>query len=65
MTYQLDEPFYEISKSFLDEFPRIIGNACFLILELAVLQLPILTHTPFLLQQHGLFLFVHFSLSGI
>jgi hypothetical protein len=45
MTYQLDEPFYEISKPFLDEFPRMIGNACFLILELAVLQLPILTHS--------------------
>jgi hypothetical protein len=45
ITYQSDEPFHEISKPFLDEFPRIIGNACFLILELAVLQLPILTYT--------------------
>ncbi|MEO8763453.1 MAG: patatin-like phospholipase family protein [Ginsengibacter sp.] len=38
-----DASFYEISSAFLDEFPRVIGNACFLILELAVLQLPILT----------------------
>ena len=45
ITYQSNEPFYEISKPFLDEFPRIIGNACFLILELAVLQLPVLTYT--------------------
>jgi hypothetical protein len=31
-----------LRKPFLDEFPRVIGNACFLILELAILQLPIL-----------------------
>lgn len=33
----------EISANFLDEMPRIIGNACFLVLELAVLQSPLLT----------------------
>ena len=42
MSYESNEPYYEIGKPFLDEFPRIIGNACFLILELAVLQLPVL-----------------------
>jgi Patatin-like phospholipase len=38
-----DKPFDEIGQRFLDEFPRMIGNACFLILELAVLQLPVLS----------------------
>lgn len=33
---------FEIGKDFLNEFPRIIGNGCFLILELAVLQSPVL-----------------------
>ncbi len=38
------QTFHEVGQPFLDEFPRIIGNACFLILELAVLQLPVLNH---------------------
>ncbi len=33
-------PFSETGKSFLERFPRIIGNICFLILELATLQSP-------------------------
>lgn len=37
--------FFEIGKNFLDEFPRIIGNSCFLVLELAVLQSPALLST--------------------
>lgn len=45
ITFDSNEPYYEIGKPFLDEFPRVIGNACFLILELAVLQLPVLKHT--------------------
>ncbi len=36
--------FFEIGKSFLDEVPRIVGNSCFLVLELAVLQSPVLRH---------------------
>ncbi|PSL44809.1 hypothetical protein CLV51_105181 [Chitinophaga niastensis] len=35
---------FEISQPFLDEFPRIIGNTCFLLLELALLQSPALSH---------------------
>ncbi|MEP7253715.1 MAG: patatin-like phospholipase family protein [Ginsengibacter sp.] len=34
--------YFELSENFLSEFPRMIGNACFLVLELAVLQSPIL-----------------------
>ena len=45
VTDELNKDFFEIGKPFLDEFPRIIGNTCFLILELAVLQLPLLTFT--------------------
>lgn len=36
---------FEVGKNFLDEFPRIIGNSCFLVLELAVLQSPASLHT--------------------
>ncbi|MGH2647027.1 MAG: hypothetical protein ACRDE8_05640, partial [Ginsengibacter sp.] len=36
--------FFEVSKNFLDECPRILGNSCFLVLELAVLQSPALWH---------------------
>ncbi len=32
--------FFEIGKNFLDEAPRIVGNSCFLVLELALLQSP-------------------------
>ena len=32
-----------IPKTFLDEFPRTVGNGCFLALELAVLQSPVLS----------------------
>lgn len=35
--------YVDISKGFLDEFPRIIGNACCLILELGSLQSPVLS----------------------
>ena len=38
------QTFHEVGQPFLDEFPRIIGNSCFLILELSVLQLPVLNH---------------------
>lgn len=41
--YESNDPAFEIGKPVLDEFPRLIGNACFLILELAVLQLPVLS----------------------
>ena len=37
--------FFEIGINFTDEFPRIIGNSCFLVLELAVLQSPASMHT--------------------
>lgn len=40
--YISKEHLFEISKPFLDAFPRLIGNGCFLVLELAVLQSPIL-----------------------
>ena len=36
---------FTVDKNFLDEFPRIIGNSCFLVLELAVLQSPVSLHT--------------------
>ena len=42
--YVADKPFFEIGIDFLGEIPRGIGNACFLILELAVLQSPVLVH---------------------
>ena len=61
ITYETDKPFYEISKPFLDEFPRIIGNACFLILELAVLQLPILT-SPITLSEAWIIFFIALSI---
>lgn len=36
------KPFFEVGERFLDEMPRVTGNACFLVLELAVLQSPLL-----------------------
>lgn len=33
---------FPISKPFLDAFPRLLGNCCFLLLELALLQSPVL-----------------------
>ncbi|MEX6685855.1 patatin-like phospholipase family protein [Danxiaibacter flavus] len=36
--------FFDIRKNFLDYFPRLTGNACFVVLELCVLQLPILNY---------------------
>ncbi|MEO6070740.1 MAG: patatin-like phospholipase family protein [Chitinophagaceae bacterium] len=42
-SFQSRNTYFEITDRFLDVFPRLIGNACFLILELAVLQSPILT----------------------
>jgi len=41
--FNRNKNYFEISSGFLDEFPRIIGNGCFLVLELAVLQSPILS----------------------
>jgi hypothetical protein len=40
--YRQGDDFFDIGKNFLDEFPRAAGNACFLVLELAVWQSPIL-----------------------
>lgn len=40
--FKAHKNYFELSEAFLDEFPRMIGNACFLILELAVLQSPLL-----------------------
>jgi hypothetical protein len=36
--------YFELSENFIDEFPRMIGNACFLVIELAVLQSPLRYH---------------------
>src|SRR6185312_8263810 len=33
--YSEHNQFFEIGKSFVDEVPRIVGNSCFLVLELA------------------------------
>ena len=41
-TYMKNEAIFGTTSGFLDEFPRLIGNACFLALELAVLQSPVL-----------------------
>ncbi|HEV8084697.1 MAG TPA: patatin-like phospholipase family protein [Chitinophagaceae bacterium] len=40
--FKAHKNYFELGENFLDEFPRIIGNACFLIFELAVLQSPLL-----------------------
>lgn len=37
--------FFNIRKNFLEDFPRLTGNACFVVLELCVLQLPVLGYT--------------------
>jgi hypothetical protein len=42
--FKAHKNYFELGEGFLNEFPRMIGNACFLILELAVLQSPILYH---------------------
>ena len=42
--FKSNESYFELSENFLNEFPRVIGNACFLIMELAVLQSPILSN---------------------
>jgi len=42
--YTQRSQFFEIGKNFLDEFPRIVGNSCFLVLELSVLQSPARLH---------------------
>jgi hypothetical protein len=39
--YKKRNSFFEIGKGFLDAFPRLIGNSCFLVLELAFFQLPV------------------------
>ena len=33
--------YFEIGKKFLDVYPRLAGNACFLVVELAIWQLPV------------------------
>ncbi len=38
IAYDAHDRFFDIGKDFLDEFPRLIGNGCFLVLELAVFQ---------------------------
>lgn len=43
--YAEHKKFFEIGERFLTEVPRAIGNACFLVLELAVLQSPLLVST--------------------
>jgi predicted acylesterase/phospholipase RssA len=43
--YNTRPAFLEIDSNFLDELPRIIGNSCFLVLELSVLQSPASLHT--------------------
>ena len=35
------QSFVEIPQYFLDNFPRMAGNACLLVMELAILQLPV------------------------
>ncbi len=40
--YHTDNDFFEINQYFLDNFPRIGGNACLVALELAILQSPAL-----------------------
>ncbi len=40
--FKADRTFFELNEKFLSEFPRMIGNACFLTVELAVLQSPLL-----------------------
>ncbi len=40
--FKAHKNYFELNENFLNEFPRMIGNACFLILELAVLQSPLL-----------------------
>ncbi|CAL1519314.1 patatin-like phospholipase family protein [Chitinophaga sp. MM2321] len=42
--YDTRNDYFKLSQPFLDEFPRIIGNSCFLFLELALLQSPALLH---------------------
>lgn len=41
--YNIPHTIFDLGPHFLDELPRIIGHSCFLVLELAVLQSPILT----------------------
>lgn len=40
--FTANKNYFELSEGFLNEFPRMTGNSCFLIIELAVLQSPIL-----------------------
>ncbi|MEP6583886.1 MAG: hypothetical protein ABJA90_06455, partial [Ginsengibacter sp.] len=40
--FKAHKNYFELNENFLNEFPRMIGNACFLIIELAVLQSPLL-----------------------
>lgn len=42
--YHENKGFFELSLAFLEGFPRYIGSACFLVLELAVWQSPLLSN---------------------
>lgn len=55
--YEANKDYFDIGKSFLDGIPRLIGNACFLILELAVLQSPVL-YTSMTAMEAWLFFFI-------
>ncbi|HVI46431.1 MAG TPA: patatin-like phospholipase family protein [Chitinophaga sp.] len=46
LAFERQNVYFSISQPFLEEFPRSIGNGCFLLLELAMLQSPAL-RTPF------------------
>jgi hypothetical protein len=47
--YSKQNSYFEIGQKFLDAFPRMIGHSCFLVLELALFQLPVLSRriSPF------------------
>ncbi|WP_160715526.1 patatin-like phospholipase family protein [Chitinophaga solisilvae] len=50
LTYTANNRYFNISQSFLDQFPRMMGHCCFLMLELAILQSPALYHPVSFLQ---------------
>ena len=54
---QQGDTFFDIGSNFLDVFPRLAGNACFLVLELSVLQVPILS-SPLTSTESFLLLFL-------
>ncbi len=44
IVFDTHKNYFELTQDFLNEFPRLIGNACFLVIELAVLQSPLRYH---------------------